>query len=95
MSPPIVANKPIVRNFAAYVLGMLGALEAQDALARACETDRGQDVALYSVTSLGKIRSRRYLDLLVDQFEKVSDSHLRLTIGQAICRIIGIAEYEL
>lgn len=89
------AGKPIVRNFAAYVLGTVGAQEAQDALAYAARMDRGKDVRVYSVTSLGKLRSRRHLNLLVTLFSEESDEQTKLTIGQAICRIIGIAEFPL
>jgi len=87
-------SKPVVRNFAAYALGMLKAKEAEDALAKAMKKDRGQDVQLYCIASLAKIRSRRYLPALIDLYFN-SDSRSREMLGQAICRIVGIAEYEL
>lgn len=74
---------------------MLGSLHAQDDLARAARDDRGQDVRLYCITSLGKLRSRRHLMLLVRLYREETDPRLRLTIGQAVCRIVGIAHYEL
>lgn len=91
----ITEGKPVVRNFAAYVLGMIGAYEAQDALAHAARYDKGQDVALYCISSLGKMRARRHLKRLIDFFADQQQDHLRLTASQAVCRSIGIAEYEL
>lgn len=88
------STRPIVRNFAAYVLGMLNAKEAEDALAAALE-DRGQDVATYAIAALGKIRSRRHLDLLVERYHHELDAGLRQMIGQSVCATIGIADYEL
>ncbi len=87
--------KPIARNFAAYELGMLEALEAQDVLAEAAEKDRGEGVKLYSVMALGKMRSRRYLQLLAELFKSSTDRDERLSISQAICRITGITDFEL
>jgi hypothetical protein len=91
----VTEGKPVVRNFAAYVLGMIGANEAQDALAYAARNDNGQDVALYSISSLGKLRARRHLKRLIDFFSEQSEDYLRMTASQAICRSIGIADYEL
>ncbi|WP_433936332.1 HEAT repeat domain-containing protein [Sorangium cellulosum] len=88
-------GKPVVRNFAAYELGVLQAREAHEVLATAAETDRGRDVQLYCVAALGKLRSRRQLPLLVKLFFRVGDSHTRLMIAQAICRITGVVPYEL
>lgn len=88
------ATRPVVRNFAAYVLGMLEAREAEDALALALE-DKGQQVAFYAVTALGKIRSRRHLDSLAEMYAREADGTQRLMIGMAICRIIGVAEYAM
>ena len=88
-------SRPIVRNFAAYVLGMIGAIDAQDDLARALQDDEGENVRIYCVTSLGKLRCRRHLDLLVDQYGSETDARLRYVLGQAICRIVGIARFEL
>jgi hypothetical protein len=88
-------SKPVARNFAAYVLGMIGAQEAEDVLAESAQNDRGQDVRLYCATSLGKLRSRRHLDVLIRLHGREPDASIRLMIGQAICRVCGIAEYEL
>ena len=88
--------RPIARNFAAYELGMLEALESQDALAEAAETDRGEGVKLYSIMALGKMRSRRHLPFLKQQFFHASnEADEKLSIGQAICRITGITSFEL
>jgi hypothetical protein len=89
------ASKPVVRNFAAYVLGMIGAEDAQDDLARAFEEDDGEDVRLYCCTSLGKLRCRRHLDLLVERHSRENDPAFRQALGQAICRIAGVAEFDL
>jgi hypothetical protein len=91
----VTEGKPIVRNFAAYVLGMIGASEAQDILAHAARYDRGEDVALYSICSLGRLRARHHLRRLVDFFSEQDQAHYRLMASQAICRSVGIAEYEL
>jgi hypothetical protein len=88
-------SRPIVRNFAAYVLGMIGAVDAQDDLARAFQDDDGEGVRQYCVTSLGKLRSRRHLALLVEHYDRGGDFGLRGLLGQAICRIVGIARFEL
>jgi hypothetical protein len=88
-------NEPVVRNFSAYVLGMMNAVEAADALAAAAEYDEGENVRYYALTSLGKLRSRRHLQLLVESYNSTADAALRSTIGQAICRTVGIAKYEL
>ena len=89
------ANRPIARNFAAYVLGILGASEAQEDLARAIAIDSGKDVRLYCVTSLGKLRARQQLPVLKELYAREPDPMFRLTIAQAICRMTGVAEYEL
>ena len=86
--------QPIARNFAAYVLGMIEAKEAESALAWAAEFDEGKDVRLYCITSLGKLRSRRNLGLMQRLYQN-ADDNLRWVLGQAICRTIGIARYEL
>jgi len=88
-------SQPIVRNFSAYVLGMLGAIEAQDLLAEAAQYDEGSGVQLYCITSLGKLRARRHLALLAKLFFQVAEDYTRLVTAQAICRITGVARYEL
>jgi hypothetical protein len=88
-------SSPITRNFAAYVLGMIGAKTAEDDLAWAAKSDRGTDVRRYSLMSLGKLRSRKHLDLLVEAYQQEPDMGERLFIGMAICRTIGIVSYEL
>jgi hypothetical protein len=87
--------RPIVRNFSAYVIGMLGAIEAQDDLAQAIREDEGEDVKLYCITSLGKLRARRQLPVLVEVYGRTADLSIRLTVSQAVCRMVGIAHYEL
>lgn len=86
---------PIARNFAAYELGMLEAIEGQDDLARAIREDQGEDVKLYSITSLGKLRARRQLPVLTEVYNRTPDLAMRLTVAQAVCRMVGIAHYEL
>jgi hypothetical protein len=85
---------PVARNFAAYVIGMIGATEAQDALAEALRVDPGKDVATYCITSLGKLRSRRHLPLLIRLFQE-NYRGLGLVISQAVSNIVGIANYPL
>jgi hypothetical protein len=87
--------RPVARNFAAYVLGMMGAIEAQDDLAEALRRDEGEDVRLYCVTSLGKVRARRQLPVLVKVYNETPDRSMRLVTAQAVCRMVGIANYEL
>jgi hypothetical protein len=73
-------SMPIVRNFAAYVLGMIEAHEAFELLGEALN-DTGQDVALYSICALGKLRSRRHLPKLVELWLASSDDQKRLILG--------------
>jgi HEAT repeat protein len=87
-------GRPIVRNFAAYVLGMIRATDAQDALAAAARDDQGHDVRVYAICALGKLRSRRHLSLLVKLRSKAANEQERRVIGQAICRIMGVAYYD-
>jgi hypothetical protein len=88
-------GKPMARNFAAYVLGMIGASEAHCDLARAACEDQGIGVQMYCITSLGKLRARPQLPLLVNLYNDSPETETRLTIGQAICRMVGILRYEL
>jgi len=90
----ITKGQPIARNFAAYVLGMVHAKEAEDDLAYAALNDLGEDVKVYAVMSLGKIRSRKHMDLLVALWSSpnIQDS-LKLFISQSISNIIGITNY--
>jgi len=87
--------RPIARNFAAYVLGMVGADEASDQLAESLVEDEVAEVRLYCVTSLGKLRARRHLALLRDTYKSSREAIEQETIAKAICRIIGIARFEL
>ena len=90
-------GKPIARNFAAYVLGMLVATEAQDELAQAIREDSGEDVKIYAIAALGKLRARRQLPVLVDVFNQSlpNDAQIRDMAAQAVCRTIGFLNYEL
>ncbi len=86
---------PVARNFAAYVLGMIGAVEAQDVLAETMRRDIGEDVQTYCITSLGKLRARRYLPRLVGMFQKESNQIRRLLLSQAVSNIVGFARFDL
>jgi hypothetical protein len=63
-------------------------------LAYAALNDLGEDVKVYAVMSLGKIRSRKHMDLLVALWSSpnIQDS-LKLFISQSISNIIGITNY--
>jgi hypothetical protein len=87
--------QPVARNFAAYVLGMIDAQEAAGALAEALQRDPDPDVRLYCITSLGKLRARRYRPMLLERFKVEPEHHVRLTISQALCRIVGLVDFEL
>ena len=91
----IDAVRPVTRNFAAYVLGMVGADEAADQLAESLEGDDDAEVRFYCVTSLGKLRSRRHLSLLRNTYKASRHTVEQEMIAKAICRIIGIARFEL
>lgn len=86
---------PVVRDFSAYVLGMLNAASAQDDLGEAASEDESELVRLYSVAALGKMRARSQLRLLKTRFGDEKDKPTQLAISQAICRIVGVANYEL
>jgi hypothetical protein len=88
-------GEPIARNYAAYTLGMLGVSDAADALAKAARTDLGLDVKLYCITSLGKIRARKHRGLLVELYDEEPELRRKTTIGQALCRMVGLIDYEL
>ena len=89
----VTDNLPIARNFAAYVLGTIGATDAANALARTAQQDRGLDVRLYCVTSLAKLRSRRHLSTLVRLYHDPDNREIEDTVAAAICHIVGIARY--
>jgi HEAT repeat protein len=91
----INAVRPITRNFAAYVLGMVGADEAADDLAESLEQDEAAEVRFYCVTSLGKLRSRKHLSLLRNTYKMSRQAIEQGMIAKAICRIVGIARFEL
>jgi len=91
----VTSGKPIARNFAAYALGMVNAVEAHEDLARMIDEDVGQDVRTYCVASLGRMRARVQLPTLVDLFKRTEDADLRLTTAQAVSRMVGIADYPL
>ena len=85
----------VARNFAAYVLGMLGAIEAHEDLARAIHEDAGDGVRAYAILSLGRMRARVQLPMLVELFGRASDAAERLMIAQAVSRMVGVADYPL
>lgn len=90
----ITTGQPVVRNFAAYVLGMINAKEAEDDLAEAAQNDQGEDVRVYSIMSLGRLRSRKHLDLLLSLWsDPILSEELKLFISQSITNIIGITNY--
>lgn len=89
------AVRPTARNFAAYVLGMIGAHCAADQLAESLVEDPGDGVRLYCITSLGKLRSRRHLALLRGAYHDRQYAQQQEMIARAICRIIGVARFEL
>ena len=93
----VTYGKPIARNFSAYELGMIGAIEAQDDLAEAIQDDPGRDVKLYSIASIGKLRARPQLPLLVNVFNQSApnDGEIRDMAAQAVCRMIGFLDYEM
>jgi hypothetical protein len=86
---------PVARNFAAYVLGMIGAVEAQDILAETMDHDVGEGVAMYCITSLGKLRARRFLPRLVKMFQHEPDGMRRELLSQAVANIVGISRFDL
>ena len=87
-------GKPIARNFAAYVLGMLNAIEAQDDLASVLYNETGDDVQIYAILPLGRMRARVQLPVLVDLFNRTDGSQARLLVAQAVSRMVGIADYS-
>lgn len=86
---------PVARDFAAYVLGMIGAVEAQDALAETMSRDKSADVVMYCITSLGKLRARRYLPQLVRMFQHESNQVRRLLLSEAVSNMVGITRFDL
>jgi hypothetical protein len=91
----ITEGKPVARNFAAYALGMLGAVEAHEDLARVIDEDDGDGIRAYCVASLGRMRARVQMPMLADLFKRTEDADLRLMIAQAISRMVGAADYPM
>jgi hypothetical protein len=87
--------RPVARNFAAYVLGMIGDRSAADQLAESLVEDTGEGVRRYCITSLAKLRARRHMGLLRDTYKNTYDPQERELIAKAICRIAGVAHFEL
>jgi hypothetical protein len=91
----VTAGEPIARNFAAYVLGMIGAHEATMDLVEAARYDEGLDVRRYALLALAKLGARRHVVELVRQFQRADSSEERNLWAQAVCRMLGIARFEL
>ena len=89
------AGQPVVRDFSAYVLGMLGDFDSQTALYETFKRDESEAVKRYCLTSLGKLRARRYVPDLVRLFFAEPDSNRRRLLSQVICTIVGIAYFPL
>lgn len=89
------AGQPIARDFAAYVLGMAGAIEAHEDLAHVIVHDPDEEVRSYCIASLGRMRARVQLPLLVRLYERAQSEDMRLLIAQAISRMVGVADYPL
>ncbi|HYH69376.1 MAG TPA: HEAT repeat domain-containing protein [Urbifossiella sp.] len=87
--------QPVARNFAAYELGMLGDYESQPLLYEAFCNDPSDDVRTYCLTSLGKLRARRYLSQLVEAQGLATDPGRKLLISQVICTMVGAAPFPL
>jgi hypothetical protein len=88
-------GQPIARDFAAYVLGMIGATEADEDLAHVIAHDSDAAVRAYCVASLGRMRARAQLPLLVDLYESTDKDEMRETVAQAVTRMVGVADYAL
>lgn len=86
---------PIARNFAAYQLGMLGDRRHIDLLYETLVAERDPAVRIYCITSLGKLKAKKYQGPLFDEFLGEEDPAIKLTIAEAICRIVGVADFEL
>jgi hypothetical protein len=74
---------------------MIGDRDAVDQLAESLVEDTGVDVRKYCITSLGKLRARRHMALLRDSYKNTYDPLERDLIAKAICRIAGVAHFEL
>jgi hypothetical protein len=90
-----LTGQSVARDFSAYVLGMLGDHDSQEDLHETLQRDNSATVKRYCLTSLGKLRSRRYLSHLVDRFHTEADNRHRLLISQVICNIVGIRHFPL
>ena len=88
-------GRPIVRNFAAYQLGMLKSHRAENYLAEAIKHDKGDDVKIYSILAIGKLRSRKFLPLLIEEWTTEQDKRIKLYLSKSISNIIGITKYPL
>jgi hypothetical protein len=91
----VTGRKPIARDFAAYVLGMLGATEAHEDLAHVIAHDTAEAVRMYCVASLGRMRARAQLPMLTDLFRRPNTDDMRLMIALAVSRMVGVADYPL
>jgi hypothetical protein len=77
-------------------LGMLNAKVAENDLAFAARHDTGSEVRLYSIISLGRLKSRLHLDLLVEFWNSSTlTERQKIFLGQSITNTIGLTNYPL
>lgn len=87
--------KPVARNFAAYVLGMIDSKESKRILAYAVQEDDDETVRFYGSLSLAKLKSRKNLNLLIDNYERAASPHSRIALAQAVCNLLGLTDYQI
>ncbi len=87
-------QRPVIRDFAAFVLGMLQARDAADDLAKAAQNDPADAVRYYSIISLLRMRCRKHLPTLLAIYE-TAPSELQRMIAAGICHMIGLCPFGL
>ena len=88
-------QRPVARNFAAFVLGMLDAREAQAELEQAVRSDPDPAVRYYAIHSLIKLRSRKSLPLFTQLFKNEPTGPIRDLVAVGACHVLRLCDVQL
>ena len=75
---------PMVRNFAAFELGMTQDNESIDGLLRQLKSDPGQNVRIYAAMALGMAKNRKVVPELIKIFQSIDDESVKQKLREAI-----------
>ena len=83
-------NLPIVRNFAAFELGMTGTKTSIRHLIQQLKSDSGQNVRSYAAMALGMIKDRKVVPELLQIFYNTRDDQVKRHLREAILYIKNV-----